>query len=75
MYHYIYRIDFLCGEPNRYYIGKRTSRSIPEKDNSYKGSGIFCKHYFNKYGLDGTYNKTILEVNSSKEENSKREEF
>lgn len=75
MYHYIYRIDFLCGEPSRYYIGKRTSRSKPEKDNSYRGSGIFCKRYFDKYGIDGTYIKSIIEINPSKEENSKREEY
>lgn len=74
MFHYIYRIDFLCGEPNRYYIGKHSSTNKTTA-NSYTGSGLFCKRYFKKYGKEGTYKKTILEVNSSKEENSKREEY
>lgn len=75
MFHYIYKITFLCGShKGSYYIGKRTSRSSPEKD-SYRGSGIFCKRYYDKYGIINTYTKEILEVNPSKELNAEREAF
>lgn len=77
MVHYIYKITFLCGEPQgRYYIGKRSyKRYDPSKDNFYKGSGTFCKRYFEKYGaiLGETYTKEIIEVNSTFEENKNRE--
>jgi hypothetical protein len=75
MYHYIYKIEFLKGSPNRYYIGKRTSEAEPSKDNHYRGSGRFCKSFFDKYGTDGTYRKIILEINTSKEINSEREKY
>mgnify|MGYP003226379983 CR=1 FL=1 len=76
MYHYIYRIDFLHPKHiGRYYIGKRTVSYKPENDNAYKGSGRFCKAFFDKYGTVGTYRKTILEINLSKEENAEREAY
>lgn len=75
MYHYIYRIDFLKGEEGRYYIGKRSSSAKPTNDHYYRGSGLFCKYFFNKYGTDGTYIKTILEINPNKETNAEREKF
>lgn len=76
MYHYIYRIDFL--HPNhfgKYYIGKRTVKYKPENDKAYRGSGRFCKSYFDKYGTVDTYRKTIIELNNSKEDNAKREAY
>lgn len=77
MVHYIYKITFLCGEPKgRYYLGKRSyKRNDPSKDNFYKGSGIFCKRYFEKYGaiLGKTYTKEIIEINQTFEANKNRE--
>ena len=77
MIHYIYRIDFLCGDPGRYYLGKRTFRWKNVNNDSYAGSGDFCKEYYNKYGkiCGETYNKTILEINNSWEINRQREEI
>ena len=75
MYHYIYRIEFLKGEIGRYYIGKRTTKSNPYKDNCYRGSGRFCKSFFDKYGTEGTYRKVIIECNPSKKINADREAF
>lgn len=71
--HYIYEINFLCGDKNRYYLGKRSSYD-PYKD-GYTGSGKFCKAYFAKYGkIEGvTYDKIVLEVNPTKEDNANRE--
>lgn len=75
MIHYIYRIDFLCGEPGRYYIGKRTFRWKNVENDSYAGSGNFCKNYYKKYGKikDKTYKKTIIEINESLTLNELRE--
>lgn len=75
MIHYIYRIDFLCGEPGRYYLGKRSYKGKNIENDKYGGSGCFCKEYYKKYGkVKGeTYNITILEINSSVKENSSRE--
>lgn len=73
MYHYIYKIEFLKGPVGRYYIGKRTTSTNPNNDNFYRGSGRFCKAFFDKYGTVDTYRKTVLELNSSKELNAKRE--
>lgn len=69
---YIYRIDFLIGEPGRYYLGKH---STDAKWDSYTGSGVFPRLYFKKYGAKKgiTYNKTILEYNSTQEKNDQRE--
>lgn len=75
MIHYIYKITFLCGNPEgRYYIGKRSTFRVKD---GYTGSGNFCKTYFKKYGkLEGeTYTKEILEYNSSKDANAEREAF
>lgn len=72
--HYIYKIHFLCGYPTgRYYIGKHTGYI----DDTYGGSGKFCKAYYNKYGkVKGeTYIREILEINPSKEINRDREKM
>jgi hypothetical protein len=69
MIYYIYKINFLCGEPKgRYYIGKHV-HNTKHKD-SYTGSGLFCRSYFEKYGkiVQKTYTKEILCYCSSKEE-------
>ena len=71
---YIYKIHFLCGFPvGRYYLGKHTGYV----DDSYAGSGKFCKAYYKKYGkINGiTYIKEILEINPDKETNKIREEI
>lgn len=75
MIHYIYRIDFLCGEQGRYYIGKHSFRYANIEKSSYAGSGSFCKRYYKKYGkiLNKTYKKTIIEINDTFEINRKRE--
>lgn len=75
MIHYIYRIDFLCGEPGRYYLGKHSYRWKNFETCSYAGSGNFCRNYYKKYGkiAGKTYIKTIIEVNDSLEINKKRE--
>lgn len=76
MEHYIYEIHFLKGsQKGCYYIGKRSTKTNPFTD-PYVGSGKFCKRYFEKYGAieNETYEKVILEFNSSREENAKREE-
>lgn len=77
MIHYIYRIDFLCGKPGRYYLGKR---SYPGKDiyrDPYAGSGSFCYEYYQEFGKfkNKTYTKTIIEVNDTWEINKNREEI
>ncbi len=59
MIYYIYKINFLCGEPGRYYIGKHCARDWNSAD-AYTGSGVFCKRYFKKYGKVDTYEKEIL---------------
>lgn len=76
MIHYIYRIDFLCGKPGRYYLGKRTFRWKNAENDSYAGSGDFCKEYYEEYGKikDVTYKKTIIEINDDFEKNRQREE-
>lgn len=75
MFHYIYRIDFLCGKPGRYYLGKRSYRGKDITKDPYGGSGSFCKKYYKKYGkIKGeTYTITVLEINKSVKENSARE--
>lgn len=76
--HYIYKIHFLKGFPcGRYYIGKRTYYGTDINRDSYTGSGIFCKHYFKKYGAIAgeTYIKEIIEINPSKKINHDREIF
>lgn len=77
MIHYIYRIDFLQGEAGRYYLGKRTFRWKNIENDSYAGSGDFCKEYYKKYGKvkDVTYKKTIIEINKDLETNRQREEI
>jgi hypothetical protein len=67
MIHYIYRIDFLCGEPGRYYLGKRSYRGKKIERDSYAGSGNFCKEYYAEYSAinNKTYKKTILEINDT----------
>lgn len=67
MIHYIYRIDFLCGEPGRYYLGKRSYRGKKIERDSYAGSGNFCKEYYAEYNAinNKTYKKTILEINET----------
>ena len=70
--HFIYKIYFLCGEPEgRYYIGKHTGY----KNDSYGGSGTFCKRYYKKYGKipDKTFKREIIEINVDKETNRLRE--
>lgn len=72
--HFIYKIHFLCGFPTgRYYLGKHTGYV----NDSYGGSGNFCKAYYKKYGkIEGeTYIREILEINPSQEINSNREEI
>ena len=75
MIHYIYRIDFLCGKPGRYYLGKHSFRYTNLDNCLYAGSGNFCKSYYKKYGKikNVTYKKTILEENVDFETNRKRE--
>lgn len=77
MIHYIYRIDFLCGKPGRYYLGKHSFRYKNLENSKYAGSGNFCKAYYAKYGKikDKTYRKTIIEFNDDFETNRKREEI
>jgi len=77
MIHYIYRIDFLCGEPGRYYLGKRSYRGRKIENDTYAGSGKFCFEYYNEFGQirNITYVKTIIEINNTFEENLKREEI
>lgn len=75
-FYYIYKISFLCGEPEgRYYIGKRTYFGSDIESDNYTGSGHFCSAYFKKYGsiLGETYNKEILEINETQEINQERE--
>lgn len=77
-YYYIYKITFLCGEPKgRYYYGKRIYCGVDINKDNYRGSGLFCKSYFKKYGaIKGeTYIKEIVEETSSAQENLKREAF
>lgn len=67
----------MCGFPaGRYYIGKHTHHGDLSTD-KYTGSGVFCYHYFKKYGkINGvTYLKEIIEINPSKKINSDRELF
>lgn len=74
MIHYIYRIDFLCGEPSgRYYLGQHSTEDI---NDNYTGSGIFPQRYFEKYSKieNVTYRKTILQYASSYEELNKLED-
>ena len=76
--HYIYKIHFLCGYPSgRYYIGKHTHNGADLSTDRYTGSGVFCFHYFKKYGRKPgiTYIKEILEINPSKKINDDRELF
>ena len=76
-YHYIYKITCLCGSlKDHYYIGKHTTEAIPENC-GYAGSGKIIKNYFAKYGKikNITYIKEILEYNSTKEINAKREKY
>ena len=76
MIHYIYRIDFLCGEQQgRYYLGKRTYHWKNIENDSYAGSGNFCSSYYKKYGKikEKTYRKTIIEINESLLLNEQRE--
>ena len=77
MIHYIYRIDFLFGEPGRYYLGKRSYRGKNINKDKYSGSGNFCFEYYKKYGcvINETYRKTIIEINETFEDNRKREEI
>lgn len=75
-YYYIYKITFLCGEPEgRYYYGKRTYCGVDAANDKYHGSGSFCKNYFRKYGCikDVTYTIEIIEFNKNKQENNNRE--
>jgi hypothetical protein len=70
--HYIYKIIFLCGEPQgRYYLGKHSG----QLEDSYAGSGSFCKKYYKKYGKHKgkTYIKEIIEINPDKKTNARRE--
>lgn len=72
--YYIYKIHFLCGFPaGRYYLGKHKGYV----DDTYGGSGKFCKAYYKKYGkINGiTYIKEILEINPDEETNRLREEI
>lgn len=76
MIHYIYKIIFLRGFPTgRYYLGKRSFNGNDLSEDSYSGSGSFCKAYFKAYGkrLGDTYLKEILEINPSSKINSDRE--
>lgn len=66
MIYYIYRINFLCGDEGRYYIGKHSARSWNDVDR-YTGSGVFCKKYFEKYGFENTYTKDILNFAEDKD--------
>ena len=78
VFHYIYKIHFLCGFPaGRYYIGKRTYFGSSLENDRYTGSGNFCFAYFEKYGVvqGETFIKEILEINPSKEINAYRENF
>lgn len=77
MIHYIYKIIFLRGYPcGRYYLGKRSYKGNDLAKDKYRGSGVFCKLYFKKYGaiLGDTYLKEIIEINPSFEINRDREE-
>lgn len=76
MFHYIYKIIFLCGYPTgRYYLGKRTYHGENLQNDKYYGSGNFCKAYFKKYGAvyGETYIKEIIEINPSYNINKIRE--
>lgn len=77
MLHYIYRIDFLCGEPGRYYLGKRSYHGVIIENDNYAGSGNFCFTYYKKYGkiYGVTYVKKIIEINTSKKINNDREKI
>lgn len=77
MIHYIYRIDFLCGEPGRYYLGKRSYRGRDINKDKYGGSGNFCFTYYEKYGqiVNVTYRKIIIEINKTFNDNRCREEI
>lgn len=77
MIHYIYRIDFLCGTPGRYYLGKHSFRYKNLEKSTYAGSGNFCFAYYRKYGkIKGkTYRKTIIEFNTDFETNRLREKI
>ncbi len=58
MFHYVYRIDNLLN--NKFYIGVRTSKILPEKDN-YFGSGKIIKDAIRKYKKQN-FKKTILNI-------------
>lgn len=76
MIHYIYKIEFLCGETQgRYYIGKRSYHGKYIEKDKYAGSGYFCICYYKKHGkvLNKTYRKTIIEINDNWETNKNRE--
>lgn len=75
-FHYIYKITFLCGEPEgRYYLGKRSFCGDSIEKDKYAGSGNFCFSYYKKHGkiLGKTYIKEIVEINLDKEINRCRE--
>ena len=63
-HHYTYRIQFSSG---RWYIGKRSSNVLPERDTSYNGSGVRLKRYM-KAHPDVEYQKIILETYQTSEE-------
>lgn len=74
MIYYIYKINFLCGEPGRYYVGKHCARNWYDVD-TYTGSGTFCKRYFKKYGKVNTYEKEILNFANNKQDLANLEEL
>lgn len=60
MFHYTYRITFLCGEHKGcYYLGKHSTKNL---NDNYAGSGTYCQRYYLKYGKieKVTYLKEIL---------------
>ena len=73
MFYYIYKIT--CTNPNHpffnhFYIGKRSTKNVPEYD-EYKGSGKLIKQYYKEYPYD--YIKEILSKYETIEELNKAE--
>ena len=73
MFYYIYKIT--CTNHNHpffnhFYIGKRSTKNIPEYD-EYKGSGKLIKQYYKEYPYD--YTKEILSKYETIEELNKAE--
>lgn len=68
MYHYVYKItNNFPIDSRKYYIGSRSSKTLPDKDIKYYGSSKYLSDHIKILGID-KFSKEILSIHETRED-------